>query len=74
MQSRMSAQKLAASRRTFGSLITVVKKRKASVKTISEPLYVKMKPRVKLENDDYLKQKAEFMTAHSRMLNAKRQF
>lgn len=30
MQSRMSASKLAASRRTFGSLTTLVKKRKAS--------------------------------------------
>ena len=74
MQSRMSAQKLAAIRRTFGSLTTMVKKRKASTRTIPEPLDVKMKPRVKLENDDYLKQKAEFMTAQSRMLNAKRQF
>jgi hypothetical protein len=52
----------------------VVKKRTASTRTIPEPLDVKMKPRVKLENDDYLKQKAEFMTAQSRMLNAKRQF
>ena len=70
----MSAQKLAASRRTFGSLITVANKRKASTRTIPESFDVKMKPRVKLENDDYLKQKAEFMTAQSRMLNAKRQF
>ena len=52
MQSRMSAQKLAANRRTFDSLTTVVKKREASTRTIPEPLDVKMNPRVKLENND----------------------
>ncbi len=30
-----------------------------------------MKPRVKLENDDYLKQKAEFMTSQSQKCEEK---
>ncbi len=61
----MSAQKLAASRRTFSFTDISGKETQASTRTIPEPPDIKMKPRVKLENDDYLKQKAEFMTAQS---------
>ena len=39
-----SAQKLAASKRTMSSLTNNVKKRKASVRSVPEPLRVEMRP------------------------------
>jgi len=44
MQSRMSAQKLAASKRTMSSLKSNFKKRKTSVRNLPEPLRAEMRP------------------------------
>jgi hypothetical protein len=46
----MSAQKLAASKRTMSALTNVVRERKMVVRNMPQPLNIEMRPTPKLEN------------------------
>ena len=74
VQSRMSAQKLAASKRTMSALTNVVRERKIVVRNMPQPLNIEMRPVPKLENGESAKSRAEFMTQSSQMLIAKRRY
>ena len=74
VQSRMSAQKLAASKRTMGALTNVVRERKIVVRNMPQPLNIEMHPAPKLENVESARSRAEFMTQSSQMLIAKRRY
>ena len=49
VQSRMSAQKLAASKRTMSALTNVVRERKIVVRNMPQPLNIEMRPVPKLK-------------------------
>ncbi len=70
----MSAQKLAASKRTISALTNLVRERKMVVRSIPQPLYIEMRPTPKLENAESARSRAEFMTQSSHMLIAKRRY
>ena len=74
VQSRMSAQKLAASKRTMSALTNVVRERKIVVRNMPQPLNIEMRPAPKLENVESARSRAEFMTQSSQMLIAKRRY
>ena len=74
VQSRMSAQKLAASKRTMSALTNVVRERKIVVRNMPQPLNIEMRPTPKLENDESARSRAEFMTQSSQMLLSKRKY
>ena len=70
----MSAQKLAASKRTISALTNVVRERKMVVKNMPQPLNIEMRPTLKLENAESARSRAEFMTQSSQILIAKRRY
>ena len=70
----MSAQKLAASKRTMSALTNVVRERKIVVRNMPQPLNIEMRPVPKLENGESARSRAEFMTQSSQMLIAKRRY
>ena len=70
----MSAQKLAASKRTMSALTNVVRERKMVARLIPQPLNIEMRPTLKLENAESARIRAEFMTQSSQMLIAKRRY
>ena len=74
VQSRMSAQKLAASKRTMSALTNVVRERKIVERNMPQPLNIEMRPTLKLEKGESARSRAEFMTQSSQMLFAKRRY
>ena len=74
VQSRISAQKLAASKRTMSALTNVVRERKMVARNKPQPLNIEMRPTPKLENAESARIRAEFMTQSSQMLIAKRKY
>jgi len=74
VQSRMSAQKLAASKRTMSALTNVVRERKIVERRMPQPLNIEMRPTPKLENNESARSRAEFMTQSSQMLLSKRKY
>ena len=73
VQSRMSAQKLAASKRTMSALTNVVRERKIVVRNMPQPLNIEMRPMPKLDGES-ARSRAEFMTQSSQMLLSKRKY
>ena len=69
----MSAQKLAASKRTMSALTNVVRERKIVVRNMPQPLNIEMRPTPKLDGET-ARSRAEFMTQSSQMLLSKRKY
>ncbi len=68
----MSAQKLAANKRTMSALTNTVWERKMVVRTMPQTLNIELRPTPKLENAELARNRAEFMTQSSHMLLSKR--
>ena len=68
----MSAQKLAASKKTMSALTNVVRERKMVVRSIPQPLNIEMLPIPKLENAKSSRNRAELMNYSTQMLIVKR--
>ena len=64
----MSAQKLAASKRTMSALKNVVRERILVVRSIPQPLKIEMRPTPKLENAESARSREKFMNQSSQML------
>jgi hypothetical protein len=74
VQSRMSSQKLAASKRTMSALTNVFRERKIVERRRPQPLNIEMRPTPKLENGESARIRADFMTQSSQMLISKRKY